>query len=106
VSVFRISRTAATILVTFRNGGPEAAVDAGLDVGLSNATIVGSFTTLGSCSGGACSFGTLSSGQAVLVAFAVELRNDGAVPVSASVFSSSADPVPGNNSSSTTLPPL
>jgi uncharacterized repeat protein (TIGR01451 family) len=100
--------SAVTYTVTVTNNGPAAATgvtlsmepSAGLQVGTSAFT-----TSLGTCDGSirVCSLGSLASGQSATITVATTLTTTGVWPATFSVTHQDADPVPSNNSVTTTV---
>ena len=94
------------------NHGPDAAAGVSVtDVLPAGATFVSSSTTVGSCSGTAtvtCDLGALANGAGATVTIVVTPGSAGQLSNTATVSSTTDDPVAGNNSStvSTTVSPL
>ena len=100
--------SAVTYTITVTNNGPAAATavtlsmepSAGLQVGTSAFA-----TSLGSCDGSirVCSLGNLASGSSATVTVTTTLVTTGAWPATFSVTHQDTDPVPANNSATTTV---
>ena len=88
------------------NHGPQDAAGVSVTDALpAGATLVSSSTTVGSCSGTAtvtCDLGTLANGASATVTIVVRPGSAGQLSNTATVSSTTVDPVAGNDSSTTT----
>ena len=89
------------ILATFRNLGPEAAINGNVNILLPSVFTLGPVSSEFRCNrlgyGVLCSFGVFRSGETASASFTATPARGGDFRISGSINSLSTDPVPGNN---------